>query len=93
MDLGFSRRSVLRKAAIDPAFDFRNLLAEISARQAALPTARAQARFRRTRIRCLSESQQAASFCTPDRAGVAASDHASFNAAVAALLVAGRKSS
>jgi hypothetical protein len=43
MDLGFSRRSQARSGAVDPAFDYRMLLASVSARQAVSPTARAQA--------------------------------------------------
>ena len=93
MDLGFSRRQSGRKGAIDPAFDFRNLLAQISARQAALPTARISARCGADRIRCLSQTPDAAFFAEPDRNLRAGSRTASFSASVAALLVGGRQSS
>ncbi|MEK6638500.1 MAG: hypothetical protein AABY88_10505 [Pseudomonadota bacterium] len=43
MDLGFSRRSLIRSGAANPAFDYRMLLASVSARQAVSPTAKAQA--------------------------------------------------
>lgn len=93
MDLGFSRRHSGRKGAVDLAFDFRTLLAQISARQAALPTARIQAQSGRNRVRCLSEAPDAAFFAQPDRNVGAGVRTASFSAAVATLLVAGRQSS
>lgn len=93
MDLGFSRRQSGRKGAIDPTFDFRTLLARISARQAALPTARIQARCGRDQQPCLSEAPDARFFADPDRNLHAGVRTASFSAAVATLLVAGRQSS
>jgi hypothetical protein len=50
MDLGFSRRNLARTGAADPAFDFRMLLAKVSARQAISPTAQVQAAIGKTAI-------------------------------------------
>ena len=50
MDLGFARRNHVRSGAADPVFDYRMLLASVSARQAVSPTAQAQAAIGRGSI-------------------------------------------
>ncbi len=84
MDLGFSRRShVSRSGAADPAFDYRMLLASVSARQAVSPTARAQAAIGRGGI---------TDFVSGKRGGACKLHSASFHAAVASEIAIERKS-
>jgi hypothetical protein len=79
MDLGFARRSHARSGAADPAFDYRMLLASVSARQAVSPTAQAQAAIGRSDV---------TNFVPGDRMPMSAS----FHAAVARDIVTQRKS-
>jgi hypothetical protein len=80
MDLGFARRShASRSGAADPAFDYRMLLASVSARQAVSPTAQAQAGIGRG---------NATNFVSGDRMPMSAS----FHAAVARDIATERKS-
>ena len=79
MDLGFARRSNARSGAADPAFDYRMLLASVSARQAVSPTAQAQAGIGRSDV---------TNFVPGDRMPMSAS----FHAAVARDIVTQRKS-
>ena len=79
MDLGFARRSHARSGAADPAFDYRMLLASVSARQAVSATAQAQAAIGRSNV---------TDFVSGDRKPVSAS----FHAAVARDIATERKS-
>ena len=79
MDLGFARRSHARSGAADPAFDYRMLLASVSARQAVSPTAQAQAGIGRGSV---------TNFVPGDRMPMSAS----FHAAVARVIATERKS-
>ena len=83
MDLGFSRRDRIRSGAVDPVFDYRMLLASVSARQAVSPTARAQAVLGRGGIN---------KFASGDILGVCKPHSASFHPAVALEIAADRKS-
>ncbi len=83
MDLGFARRSNARSGAADPAFDYRMLLASVSARQAVSPTAQAQAGIGRSDV---------TNFVPGDRSGARKPVSASFHAAVARDIVTQRKS-
>jgi hypothetical protein len=83
MDLGFSRRSQARSGAADPAFDYRMLLASVSARQAVSPTAQAQAAIGRGEI---------TDFVSGKRSGACKLHSASFHAAVAGAIAVERKS-
>ncbi len=83
MDLGFSRRSHTRSGAVDPAYDYRMLLASVSARQAVSPTARAQAALGRGGI---------TKFISGEGTGACKLRSASFHAAVASAIAADCKS-
>lgn len=83
MDLGFSRRSHIRSGAVDPASDYRMLLACVSARQAVSPTARAQAALGRAGI---------TTFISGEASGGSKLHSASFHAAVASAIAADCKS-
>jgi hypothetical protein len=84
MDLGFSRRSyALRSGAADPAFDYRMLLASVSARQAVSPTAQAQAAIGRGGI---------TDFVSGERNDARKLHSASFHAGVAGQIAADCKS-
>jgi hypothetical protein len=87
MDLGFARRSHMRSTAADPAFDYRMLLASVSARQAVSPTARAQAMIGRNEICAVPVP-----FVTGTRKGACKSASASFHADVASEIAAECKS-
>jgi hypothetical protein len=87
MDLGFARRSNLHSDAADPAFDYRMLLASVSARQAVSPTARAQAMIGRTEICAIPVP-----FVTGARKGACKPASASFHAGVASEIAAECKS-
>ena len=83
MDLGFTRRSLTRSGAVDPAFDYRMLLASVSARQAISPTARAQAALGRGGI---------TDFVSGECGSARKLHSASFHAAVASAIAADCKS-
>jgi hypothetical protein len=83
MDLGFSRRGHVRSGAADPAFDYRMLLASVSARQAVSPTAQVQAAIGRGGI---------TDFVSGERSGACKLHSASFHAVVAREIAVERKS-
>jgi hypothetical protein len=83
MDLGFARRSLARRGAVDPAFDYRMLLASVSARQAISPTAQAQAALGRGGI---------TDFVSGEGSGACKLHSASFHAVVASAIAADCKS-
>jgi hypothetical protein len=87
MDLGFARRSHPRSDAVDPAFDYRMLLASVSARQAVSPTARAQAMIGQTEMCAIPVP-----FVAGARKGVCKPASASFHAGIANEMAADRKS-
>jgi hypothetical protein len=83
MDLGFARRNIGRCGAVDLAFDYRMLLASVSARQAVSPTAQIQAALGRSGI---------SEFVSGERSGACKRHSASFHAAVASAIAADCKS-
>jgi hypothetical protein len=88
MDLGFSRRNLIRTGAVDPAFDYRMLLAKISARQAISRTARVQAALGKTAIYCRSTCPGSERFVPQDHFGARKPQSASFYPPVADRMVA-----
>jgi hypothetical protein len=87
MDLGFSRRNVGRSGAVDPAFDYRMLLASVSARQAVSPTAKAQAAIGRSGLYTVPTD-----FVSGARSSVSKPVSASFHAAIAGAIATEHKS-
>ena len=92
MDLGFSRRTNARAHAADPAFDYRMLLAKVSANQAISPTARAQAAIEIGEGDILSAHPEIAPFARSNGIGVGKHLCASFNPSVVNMMAAERKS-
>lgn len=93
MDLGFARRQSGQKIGSLASPKLARLLAEVSARQAISPTARAQMEDHPPENSHFTGHPEIAQFAPKDAAEIAASKVASFNSEVAEAIVTQSKSS
>ena len=93
MDLAFALRQRGQKTGPLAPPELARLLAEVSARQAISPTARAQMHDQRPEISSFTNHPEIARFAPTDATEIAASKVASFNIGVAEVIVTQSKSS
>jgi soluble lytic murein transglycosylase-like protein len=93
MDLGFARRQRGQKIGMLASPKLARLLAEVSARQAVTPTAKAQMQDRPPENSVFTGHPEIAQFAPKDATEIAASKVASFNIEVAEAILTQSKSS
>ena len=92
MDLGFARRQRGQKIGPPASPKLAKLLAEVSARQAVSPTARAQMQDHSSENSVFTGHPEIAQFAPKDATEIAASKVASFNIEVAEAILTQSKS-